>query len=274
MDAQPPGGRGEPTVTKLFQQPPADRGRGKTATGSLPRTNQGPAPQSTGRGGPPGSAIYPQPPQGYPPTQYARVPVAYPQYPGTTGYSAQQGGYPTESDYPGRQRSSGEPQRDDFTFRPLTQGVGEQTPAQAEEGRSCCVSTVKVLAIAFIAAALFAGLIGTLVYTGVMEVGLLNCGTMTTDAGLYTLLAGFGSAVVASVVYTILTCNKCETNELDESGDPRRTGDLENFEPLPEGSARLDGEIVRTQTGLSDSDSGSEEGSDHARVLEISTDSA
>lgn len=126
--------------------------------------------------------------------------------------------------------------------RVITQQVTSQAPAEAEEGRACCVGTIKVLAIAFIAAALFAGLIGTLVYTGVIELGLLNCGTMSTNAGLYTLLAGFGSAIVAGIVYKILTCDKCATNELEGIGgnESRATEETESSEEMKKTQTRKD----------------------------------
>lgn len=64
---------------------------------------------------------------------------------------------------------------------------------------------VAVITIAFITT-LVTGIIGTLVYTGVLHVGLSGIGAMTMSTGLYTLLAGFGAAFILTILVTIVSC--------------------------------------------------------------------
>lgn len=76
---------------------------------------------------------------------------------------------------------------------------------EVTEGAGCS-RTEKGFASAAVAFAVFTlvvGVIGLLVYLNILQLGLQNVGTMSSDLGLYTMLAGFGASFIAGVLLTV-----------------------------------------------------------------------
>jgi len=64
-------------------------------------------------------------------------------------------------------------------------------------------SGLKWTGVAFAILGLIVGLIGTLVYVGLLQVALTGIGTMSMATGLYTLLAGFGVTFITGILLTV-----------------------------------------------------------------------
>lgn len=67
----------------------------------------------------------------------------------------------------------------------------------------------KAVGVAVAIAGIFAGVVGLLVYLGILHISLTNVGTMSQAIGLYTLLGGFGATVVSSLVLGVAECMNC-----------------------------------------------------------------
>ncbi|MCH9625002.1 MAG: hypothetical protein S4CHLAM123_01640 [Chlamydiales bacterium] len=77
-----------------------------------------------------------------------------------------------------------------------------------------CLTAIKWIAVATLVAGVIVGAAGLLVHLGLIQFAIANIGFMSSSTGLFTAIAGLGTAVILTTLLSIKCC-------LDKAHDKR-----------------------------------------------------
>ncbi len=111
----------------------------------------------------------------------------------------------------------------------LTDSIAPERKMQDQPGCDV-VKGAKAVLVAVAIAGIFAGVVGLLVYLDILQISLTNVGTMSQSLGLYTMLSGFGAAVLTTLLLGVAQCMNCAK----ETGTKHKSvTDIELTDPKP-----------------------------------------